>query len=214
MLSSTYQMGSEISSKAAEMDPDNRLLSHMNRRRLDAEEIRDGMLALTGQLDLTVGGTLQSGFGTDGENSSGRLSINPDTSVRRTVYLPIRRSNLPSLFNLFDFGDATTPGEGRARTNVSPQALYMMNGEAVGKRSRELARNSSGRQCATDDQRIALAYQRTLGRTPTAEESRESLDYVESYRSKSLAAAQASGAVTTPSPGCLAKFLPCTAVVE
>jgi uncharacterized protein DUF1553/uncharacterized protein DUF1549/cytochrome c len=197
MLSSTYQMGSEISSKASEMDPDNRLLSHMNRRRLDAEEIRDGMLAMTGQLDLTVGGTLQAGFGTDGENSSGRLSINPDTSVRRTVYLPIRRSNLPSLFNLFDFGDATTPGEGRPRTNVSPQALYMMNGEAVGRRSRELARallEGNG----TDDQRVALAYQRTLGRTPTAEESRESLDYLESYRNKSLAAAQAKGAVTTP----------------
>jgi Protein of unknown function (DUF1553)/Protein of unknown function (DUF1549)/Planctomycete cytochrome C len=197
MLSSTYQMSSEISSKAADLDPDNRLLSHMNRRRLDAEEIRDGMLALTGQLDFTMGGTLQSGFGTDGENSGGRLSINPDTSVRRTVYLPIRRSNLPSLFNLFDFGDATTPGEGRARTNVSPQALYMMNGEAVGKRSRELARallEGNG----TDDQRVALAYQRTLGRAPTEEESRESLDYLESYRSKSLAAAQAKGVVTTP----------------
>lgn len=197
MLSSTYQMGSEISSKAAELDPDNRLLSHMNRRRLDAEEIRDGMLALTGQLDLTMGGTLQSGFGTDGENSGGRLSINPDTSVRRTVYLPIRRSNLPSLFNLFDFGDATTPGEGRARTNVSPQALYMMNGEAVGKRSRQLARallESKG----TDDQRIAVGYQRTLGRTPTDEEAREALDYLESYRSKALATAQGKGAVTTP----------------
>jgi len=164
---------------------------------LDAEEIRDGMLALTGQLDLTVGGTLQSGFGTDGENSGGRLSINPDTSVRRTVYLPIRRSNLPSLFNLFDFGDATTSGEGRARTNVSPQALYMMNGEAVGKRSRELARSLLEGN-SSDDQRIALAYQRTLGRAPSAEEVRESLGYVEAYKSKSVAAAQASGALTTP----------------
>ncbi len=198
MLSSTYQMSSETSSKAGERDPDNRLLSHMNRRRLDAEEIRDGMLALTGQLDLTVGGTLQSGFGTDGENSSGRLSVNPDTSVRRTVYLPIRRSNLPSLFNLFDFGDATTPGEGRARTNVSPQALYMMNGESVAKRSREMARNLL-EGSTTDDQRMTLAYQQTLGRTPTSEELRESLGYVENYRSKSLAAAQTSGAVTTPS---------------
>jgi Protein of unknown function (DUF1553)/Protein of unknown function (DUF1549)/Planctomycete cytochrome C len=197
MLSSTYQMGSEISSTAAEMDPDNRWLSHMNRRRLDAEEIRDGMLALTGQLDLTVGGTIQSGFGTDGENSSGRLSINPDTSVRRTVYLPIRRSNLPSLFNLFDFGDATTPGEGRSRTNVSPQALYMMNGEAVGKRSRELA-GSLLDEKGSDHRRIVLVYQRTLGRTPTAEEIRESLGYLESSRSKSLATAQASNAGATP----------------
>jgi len=197
MLSNTYRMSSDISSRAAEMDPENRLLSHVNRRRLDAEEIRDGMLALTGQLDLTMGGTLQSGFGTDGENSGGRLSIDPNTSVRRTVYLPIRRSNLPSLFNLFDFGDATTPGEGRAHTNVSPQALYMMNGEAVANRSRELARallESNG----TDDQRVAVAYQQTLGRAPTAEEAREALGYLEGYRSKALAAARGKGAVTTP----------------
>ena len=51
---------------------------------------------------------------------------------------------------------------------------------------------------SNDDQRVALAYQRTLGRAPTAEEVRESLGYVESYKSKSLAAAQASGAVTMP----------------
>ena len=73
----------------------------------------------------------------------------------------------------------------------------MLNGEAVGKRSRELARallESNG----TDDQRVAVAYQRTLGRAPTAEEAREALDYLESYRNKSLAAAQAKGAVTTP----------------
>ncbi|MCI0418872.1 MAG: DUF1553 domain-containing protein, partial [Acidobacteria bacterium] len=197
MHSSAYQMSSEISSKAAEMDPTNRLLSHMNRRRLDAEEIRDGMLALTGRLDLTVGGTLQSGFGTDGENSSGRLSINPDTSVRRTVYLPIRRSNLPSLFNLFDFGDATTPGEGRSRTNVSPQALYMMNGEAVSKRSRELARELLAAN-GDEAQRVALAYRRTLGRSPAADEVHESLSYIEAYKGRSLSTAQAKGLVTTP----------------
>jgi hypothetical protein len=45
-----------------------------------------------------MGGTMQSGFGTDGENSSGRLSINPEEQVRRTVYLPLRRANLPALF--------------------------------------------------------------------------------------------------------------------
>ncbi|MSO23427.1 MAG: hypothetical protein EXQ58_09280 [Acidobacteria bacterium] len=64
-------------------------------------------------------------------------------------------------------------------------------------RSRELARallEGNG----SDDQRIALAYQRTLGRPPTTEEIRESLGYVESYKSKLLAATQANGAVTTP----------------
>lgn len=195
MLSSTYQMSSDISKKAAELDPTNRLLSHMNRRRLDVEEIRDGMLALTGELELTMGGTLQSGFGTDGENSSSRLSINPDVSTRRTVYLPLRRSNLPSLLNLFDFGDATTPGEGRARTNVSPQALYMMNGEAVARRSRELARlllASDG----DDAGRAEVAYRRVLGRTPASEELQDTLSYVRGYAAKMRLAG--GGSVTTP----------------
>jgi hypothetical protein len=199
MLSRTYQMSSEISDKAAEIDPTNRLLSHMNRRRLDVEEIRDGMLALTGALDLTMGGTLlQSDPGTDGEDSSARLSINPDINARRTVYLPIRRANLSNLLNLFDFGDATTPGEGRALTNVSPQALYMMNGEAVARRSREMAHillASSG----NDAVRVKTAYRRALGRDPASDEVQESLSYVQGYKGKVLPASRSNGLVTTPS---------------
>ena len=105
-------------------------------RRLDVEEIRDGMLAIDGTIDLTMGGTMQSGFGTDGENSNDRLSLNPEKATRRTVYLPLRRANLPSLLNLFDFGDATTVTSKRANTNVAPQALFMMNSEFVEQRAR------------------------------------------------------------------------------
>jgi len=171
MLSAAYRMSSDISPEAAEQDPANSLLSHFSRRRLDVEEVRDSMLALDGTLDLTMHGTLQSGFGTDGENSAGRLSIDPATSKRRTVYLPLRRSNLPSLLNLFDFGDATTTCEGRALTNTAPQALFMMNSEFVNDRSAALAKQLSGH--------IDLLYQRILNRLPTAEEQRESLAYLE-----------------------------------
>jgi hypothetical protein len=114
LLSSTYQMSSASSKEAFETDPANRLLSHMSRRRLEVEEIHDGMLAVGGELDLTMGGTLQTGFGTDEENGDARLSVAPETTRRRTCYLPLRRSNLPSLLNLFDFGDATTPTESAA----------------------------------------------------------------------------------------------------
>jgi len=171
MLSAAYQMSSDISAEAAEQDPGNRLLSHFPRRRLDVEEVRDAMLALDGTLDLKMGGTLQSGFGTDGENSAGRLSIDPSTSKRRTVYLPLRRSNLPSLLNLFDFGDATTTCEGRALTNTAPQALFMMNSAFVNDRSAALAKELTGR--------ADLIYQRILDRLPTASERDEALQYVE-----------------------------------
>lgn len=194
MLSSTYQMSSEPSKKAAEIDPQNRLISHMNRRRLDVEEIRDGMLSLTGELDLAMGGTLQSGFGTDEENSVSRLSINPNVTKRRTVYLPMRRSNLSSILNLFDFGDATTPGEGRARTNVAPQALYMMNGSAVSDRARQFARNLLASESKYDDsRRIETAYMLALGRSPDINEIKESLQYIESYKKKFQVDAKANG---------------------
>ena len=171
MLSAAYQMSSDISTEAAEQDPGNRLLSHFARRRLDVEEVRDAMLALDETLDLKMGGTLQSGFGTDGENSAGRLSIDPATSKRRTVYLPLRRSNLPSLLNLFDFGDATTTCEGRALTNTAPQALFMMNSAFVNDRAATLVKELTGH--------VDLIYQRILDRLPTAGEQREALEYIE-----------------------------------
>jgi len=171
MLSAAYQMSSDISAEAAEQDPGNRLLSHFSRRRLDVEEVRDAMLALDGSIDLKMGGTLQRGTGTDGENSAGRLSIDPATSKRRTVYLPLRRSNLPSLLNLFDFGDATTTCEGRALTNTAPQALFMMNSAFVNDRSATLAKELAGH--------VDLLYQRILDRLPTPAESDDALGYVQ-----------------------------------
>jgi hypothetical protein len=170
MLAAAYQMSSDISAEAAAQDPENKFLSHFSRRRLDVEEMRDGMLALDGSIDLKMGGTLQYGFGTDGENSSGRLSIDPSTSKRRTVYLPLRRSNLPSLLNLFDFGDATTTCEGRALTNTAPQALFMMNSKFVDSRAAALSKELGGH--------VDLLYQRILDRLPTPAERDEALGYV------------------------------------
>jgi hypothetical protein len=180
MMSSAYQMDSRVTKEQIESDPANRLLSRFNRRRLDVEEIRDSLLAIAGSIDFAMGGTLQTGFGTDGENSQGRLSMDPSTSKRRTVYLPLRRSNLPTLLNLFDFGDATTPGEGRASTNVAPQALFMMNSKFIADRSGELARKLESSE-AGDRGRITDCYQWLLGRKPSEEEMRDMLDYVSSF---------------------------------
>ncbi len=186
MLSSTYQMSSAISKEQAEADPSNKLLSHFSRRRLDVEEIRDGLLALNGKLDLTMFGTLQKGFGTDGENGEARKSIDPNTSKRRTVYLPIRRSNLSSLFNLFDFGDATTPSEGRSRTNVAPQALFMMNSKFIAERSSEMARHLLDAKNLDDTARVQTAVYETLGHKPDSEETHDLLGYIDSFQKKAM----------------------------
>jgi hypothetical protein len=182
LLTSTYQMSSAISESKALTDPENRLLSRFNRRRLAVEELRDGLLAADGSIDLSMGGTMQEGFGTDGENSTDRLSINPDEQIRRTVYLPLRRANLPALLNLYDFGDATTSQGRRAETNVAPQALFLMNSKFVADRARGLA----GRVLERDDEvaRVRQAYLHTLNRAPDADEVDVSLTYIASVKQK------------------------------
>ncbi len=181
MGSATYRMASVASDAAAAEDPENRLLSHFPRRRLQVEEIRDGLLAIGGNLDLTMGGTLQTGFGTDLENSNDRLSLDPEDYDRRTVYLPLRRSNLPSLLNLFDFGDAVTTQGKRQLTNVAPQALFMMNSTFVHRQSKLLAEKlveEHGRPT-----RIARQlYLHTLNREASVAEAESLLAYVRRLR--------------------------------
>ena len=98
---------------ASLVDPENRLLSRMPRRRLDFEALRDSLLAVSGTLDLTVGGpslNLMAG------------------SNRRTVYGFIDRLALPGLLRTFDFPSPDATSGGRDQTTVAPQALYLLNG--------------------------------------------------------------------------------------
>jgi hypothetical protein len=180
MLSSAYQMSSEVTEEKSEKDADNRLLSRFAMRRMTVEEIRDTLLQLDGSLDLTMGGTLQTGEGTDNEFSDARKSLHPDNFKRRTVYLPLRRSNLSTLLTLFDFGDGTTSNELRSQTNIAPQALYMMNGAFVAERSRSLAQTLL-RGETSDEHRVSRAWYAVLGRAPNDEESNTSLRYVREF---------------------------------
>jgi len=91
-----------------------------------------------GDLDLTMGGTLDPGVGTDGETSASRISMNPESTNRRSIYLPLRRSNLPTLYTLFDFGDATSPEGKRSPTSVATQALFVMNSPLVIREAKNL----------------------------------------------------------------------------
>jgi hypothetical protein len=183
MLSSAYRTASDADEKTLEADPENRLLAHFNRQRLDVEEIRDGLLAIGGTLDLTMGGTLQKGFGTDGENSADRLSMDPLKMTRRTVYLPLRRANLPTLLNLFDFGDATTVNGKRTQTNVAPQTLFMMNSEFGFEHAHRVAEELLAMN-APDSRRLEEAYLRILDRKPEPEEIDAALTYINQFEKK------------------------------
>ncbi len=183
MLSKTYQMSAAFDETKKAKDPENRLLSHFPRQRLSIEEIRDAYLAMGGDLDLTMGGTLDPGVGTDGETSAGRISMNPEKTNRRSIYLPLRRSNLPTLFTLFDFGDATSPEGHRSPTTVATQALFVMNSPMVMREANHLATDVL-RQEKADKRRVEEIYMRVLDRKPDASEIDQGLTYLASLRRK------------------------------
>ena len=178
MLSSTYQMRSQISDEAWAKDSGNRLWSRFNRRRLTVEEMRDSLLTLDGSLDLTMGGVL-----TDSLDSYGfkNAYLHPDKTQRRTVYLPIYRNKMPSLLTLFDFADPSASTATRARTSIAPQGLYFMNSDFVHERAGALASHLLQLDEARDTVRIEKAYSITLTRKPKPREVDETLDYLAHY---------------------------------
>jgi hypothetical protein len=183
MLSRTYRMSAAYDEETKAKDPENRMLAHFPRQRLSIEEIRDAYLAMGGDLDLTMGGTLDPGVGTDGETSAGRISMNPEKTNRRSIYLPLRRSNLPTLYTLFDFGDATTPEGHRNPTSVATQALFAMNSPLVIREAKNVA-DSVMKQERQDKRRVEEIYLRVLDRRPDANEIDRGLTYLTDFRQK------------------------------
>ena len=171
VLSSTYQMSTRVSDEAWQGDSANRLWSRFNRRRLTIEELRDNYLALSGQLDLTVGGNVEPESAGYSEFERNNRRVDPDFTMRRSLYLPLHRNKLPALFNLFDFGDATTSNGKRSQTNVAPQALYLMNSRFSNERSREFAERllAEGGDVG-ESELIERAYSMALTRRPSPEE--------------------------------------------
>lgn len=136
------------------------------RRRLDAECLRDAMLAVTGELDLQVGGP----------NIAPRTKSEYGykfTSPRRSVYLPVFRNATPPLLAAFDFPNANLVSGKRNVSTLPTQALFLMNSPFVIERSRKAAERLMQQTAGADvtaKQRVDLAFEWTLGRPPTADE--------------------------------------------
>jgi hypothetical protein len=162
MLSHTYRLGSAANSSAAAVDPENRLLSRTNRRRLHAEAIRDTMLVVAGTLERTIGGpTVKAG------TKAERDYVFDD--VRRSVYTPVFRNRLLEHFEVFDFADPNLVLGKRNVSTVAPQALYLMNSSFVINQARAAARLALASE-ESDETRLETAYRSALGRLPTARE--------------------------------------------
>ena len=179
MLTHTYQLSNAHDSFANETDPDNHLLWHASQRRLDAEAIRDAMLAASGQLNpVPPTGSVVSAVG-DGYIGKG---IRPEIfsefqSKTRSVYLPVVRDFVPEALEVFDFAEPSLVVASRDVTNVPSQALYMMNNEFVRAQSAAMAK----RILATPldyPSRLNLAYHLALGRPATEAERKRADQYL------------------------------------
>ena len=183
LLSNVYQQDSRASKQSRETDPGNRLWSRFNRTRMSVEQIRDSLLTLGGNLDLSIGGSLLPAPGEKPAKGRPRLA-DADESTRRTLYLPVRRGSIPTVLATFDYGDATTPGDGRPRTNVAPQALFMMNSKFVMASANGFAKRLLDNAALTDAQRVERAYLTALARRPEPAEVDSALTYIRNLESK------------------------------
>ena len=180
MLSRTYALGTQADAKAWELDPENRLFGRANRRRLDAESIRDTVLSLGGELDLAMNGSTIGGFK---EVALGNNSKRPrfDKHRRRSVYLPIIRNGLPVVLETFDVANPNVTTGKRSSTTVVTQALFMVNNPWVASLSKSLAQSLLDQQSLKDDERVRRAFEMILNRPPTAEEAERSLTYLSEW---------------------------------
>ena len=178
MLSSTYQMSTAWDEKGAEVDPENKLLWRMDRRRLEAEEIRDAIIAVGEGLDLTMGGSMFTFKDREYVTSIKSRDTTDYDANRRSIYLPIIRSSLYDVFQAFDFGDPSVLNGDRQSTVVAPQALFMMNGSLVLKETRKMATNLVMRPELDDQSRVRQAYMQAFGRSPKASEVDRALSFV------------------------------------
>ena len=187
VLSRTYGLASEHNQLAAAKDPENRLLWRSNRRRLEAETIRDAVLAVSGSLDYRSGGPslpLESrGSLTMGQPPALARTMELSDSIRfrRTIYLPtLRKSQLSEVdvLNLFDFPDPNTVKGSRDVTTVPTQALYLMNSPFLIKQSRAAARELLAQDVASDEQRVREFVLRALGRPASREDIARAVSFL------------------------------------
>ncbi len=184
LLSSTYQMSTAYDARAALADPENQLLWRMNRRRMEVEAIRDGILAVSGQLDRTMGGTLLAtpNFAYVTNDQSGNAA--QYDSPRRSIYLPVIRNAVFDVFQVFDFVEPSFLNGKRSSTTVAPQALFMMNGQFVLKQARAWAESLLGGSYADDAARVRAAYLTAYSRPAAQDEVDSSLQYLKLYEEK------------------------------
>jgi hypothetical protein len=187
MLSRAYQLVSREDAANARIDADNAYLWRFARRRLDAESIRDTMLAISGNIDRSMGGPHPFPDQTTWEFSE----HNPFKAVydtnQRSVYLMTQRFQKHPFLALFDGADPNASTAARVTSTTALQALFLLNDPFVQRQAQGLAGRLLSYR-ADDGGRIDRAYQLALGRPTSAEEQAEAKVYLGQVRAQLQAA--------------------------
>ncbi|MDC0934973.1 PSD1 and planctomycete cytochrome C domain-containing protein [Pirellulales bacterium] len=189
-LSRTYRMASAHNSRAAELDPDNRLLWQMPRRRLTAESIRDAMLAASGQFDPGRGGP-SLGLELQGNIQGLGGNVNPPTWAgkiadyvkrRRSIYLPLKRVRPVGeleILSAFDFPHPNEITGARPNTTVATQALFLLNAPFVKHQANKLAERLTKEEPNDEQARVIRLYLLTVSRPADATEIETALTFLD-----------------------------------
>jgi hypothetical protein len=164
VLSRTYQQSNEIRSEASAIDPKNELWHHFPRTRLDFESMRDTILAVSDNLDYTMGGI--------------QVDITDPETNRRTVYSFVDRQDMPGIFRTFDHPSPDVSSPGRFETTVPQQALFLMNSPFVNLNAKRLV-ESVRREAKSSRETVTEIYRRLYQRDPSADEIETGLAFIQ-----------------------------------
>ena len=184
--SAVYQQSSRDNPAFARIDSDNRLLWRMNRSRLDAESVRDAILQVTGDLDLTMGGpsvkqfTLSPGIHVTPVVDYAKFDIDSPDNRRRSIYRFLFRTLPDPFMDSLDCPEASQLAPVRGASVTALQALSMLNNHFVTRQSERFAERLAAMK-PTLPGRIEAAYELALGRSPSRAEARDLLDYAKKH---------------------------------
>jgi cytochrome c553 len=166
MLSAAYQQASlpEAAERAQALDPANRLLWRMNRRRLEVEAWRDAMLAVSGTLDVKVGGP--------------PMDLGDVNNQRRTLYGTVKRRELNDLLRMHDFPDPVAHSPNRLPTTTPLQQLFVLNSPFMRQQATALVRRLKREVPRDNEERVRRAYNLLFSRTPTPEQVRWATEFL------------------------------------
>ncbi|MBL9166704.1 MAG: PSD1 domain-containing protein [Verrucomicrobiales bacterium] len=214
VLSETYRQSSihPAQERYAQEDFANHLWWRAERRRLDADALRDGLLSVSGTLDLRkMGGPsfapVISPDALEGLSMKGQAwKASPaEEQGRRSIYMFSKRSLLSPMATVFDFPDTTLPCGQRDVTVVAPQALALLNNATVHEQSRALARRVMSASASQDARsRITKAWQLALGRVPAAAETAAAIAHLQRQRDHFLSQTPAPKQAPAADPDLLA----------